>query len=161
MSDDWKLTSQQHGLIKELAKRVLLKAKLGKSMSSPDAPVGSITAVSTKAFAERVDSVPWGGVSQDVTKWWPRKDKSQDKVSTQSEGARLLAGYLKIMKWPKVSWTCLLSLILYECKLTICLMRRIFMSSSLLNSVLQGVSRKWQYCTHWNGVRSIVHGKAI
>ena len=38
----------------------------------------------------------------DVTRWWPRKDKNSNKVSAQSEGARLLAAYLKIMKWPKV-----------------------------------------------------------
>lgn len=104
MSDDFQLTSHQTGLIKELAKRVLLKAKLAKSMSSPSVADESITAVSTKGFAERVDSVPWGGVSQSVTKWWPRKDNNQDRVSTQSEGARLLAAYLKIMKWPKASY---------------------------------------------------------
>lgn len=103
MSDDFELNSYQTGLIKELANRVLLKAKLAKSMSSPDADTNSMTAVSSKSFSERVDNVSWGGISQDATRWWPRKDKNQEKVSTKSEGARLLAAYLKIMKWPKVS----------------------------------------------------------
>ena len=106
MSDDFQLSSYQNGLIQELAKRVLLKAKIGKSMSTPeeiDSLSSSTVLLSTKSFKERVDSVAWGGVTnQEVTRWWPSKDKNQNKVSTQSEGARLLAAYLKIMKWPKV-----------------------------------------------------------
>jgi hypothetical protein len=113
MSDDFQLTPQQSSLIQELAKRVLLKSKLNKSMSAPSPPARPMegdnsntavtTAVSTKSFSERVDSVAWGGVNSEVTRWWPRKDKNQNgKVSAQSEGARLLAAYLKIMKWPKV-----------------------------------------------------------
>ena len=102
MSDDFQLTSYQNRLIKELAKRVLIKAKIAKSMSAPE-EVDSISVLSTKSFSERVDSVAWGGVTnKEVTRWWPSKDKNQNKVSAQSEGARLLAAYLKIMKWPKV-----------------------------------------------------------
>ncbi|KAL7506505.1 hypothetical protein ACHAXN_009897 [Cyclotella atomus] len=108
MSDDFQLTSQQTNLIQQLAKRVLLKSKLHKSMSAPpedDDKSNTVVAVSTKSFQERVDSVPWGGVNSEVTKWWPRKkikkDRDYDEVSSQSEGARLLAAYLKIMKWPK------------------------------------------------------------
>ena len=109
MTDDFQLTSYQVGLVKELAKRVVLKAKKSTRKSNDSIDSGndhSKTAVS-KDFAERVSNVPWGGVTNvDETRWWPRKDKNLNKVSTQSEGARLLAAYLKIMKWPKVcfSW---------------------------------------------------------
>lgn len=106
MSDDFQLTSQQTNLIQQLAKRVLIKAKLHISMSNPpplenDTSNSNEVVVSAKSFQERVDSVPWGGVNSEVTKWWPRK-KDKDVVLSQSEGARLLAAYLKIMKWPKV-----------------------------------------------------------
>ena len=113
MMHDFQLTLYQIGLVKELAKRVVLKAKNNTITSSEGNSVDydcvnnigcddSKTVVS-QDFAQRVNNVPWGGVTNvDVTRWWPRKDKNSNKVSTQSEGARLLAAYLKIMKWPKV-----------------------------------------------------------
>lgn len=138
MSDDYDLPSDQSSLVKELAARVLLKAKLmngasnnnnnnkgveqvdGKGGSSDNHGGDSTTTTSTtslsggtnvpnKPFSERVDNVPWGGVyNVDATRWWPRKDNGgkvvvATKISGLSEGGRLLAGYLKIMKWPKVS----------------------------------------------------------
>lgn len=105
MTDDFQLTSYQVGLVKELAKRVVLKAKNStrKSSDSAGGDIDHSKTVVSKDFAERVSNVPWGGVTNvDETRWWPRKDKNLNKVSTQSEGARLLAAYLKIMKWPKV-----------------------------------------------------------
>ncbi|KAL7518149.1 hypothetical protein ACHAWX_003004 [Stephanocyclus meneghinianus] len=118
MSDDFDLTSQQMGLIKELAERVLLASKHqyttqdivdGKAIPLLD---NTTIVVDTKSFSERVDSVPWGGVyNQEFTTWWPRKDerkylgfagRSTTQVLTRTEGGRLLAAYLKIMKWPKV-----------------------------------------------------------
>jgi hypothetical protein len=159
MSDDFQLTSHQIGLVKELARRVLLKAKNSKETAASEADL--MTAVSTKSFSERVDNVPWGGVNQEVTKWWPRRDKNQNKVSTQSEGARLLAAYLKIMKWPKVCVPlplCLFYMILVlttEC--FIC--RRICMSNFLSSCVPKAVIQKLQYYIHWNGVKSIFLGE--
>ena len=103
MSDDFQLSSYQVGLIKELANRVLLTSKNNKIAT--DGNVESNAVMPTKIFSERVDSVPWGGVyNKDVTRWWPRKDNTR-KVSKSSDGARLLAAYLKIMKWPKVCQT--------------------------------------------------------
>eukprot|EP00804_Cyclotella_cryptica_P010951 CCRYP_016674-RC/>CCRYP_016674-RC protein AED:0.37 eAED:0.37 QI:0/0.5/0.4/1/0.5/0.4/5/0/582 len=118
MSDDFDLTSQQIALIKELAQRVLLSSKhpyitqdIVEEKAIP--PLNTTTTNTTiKSFSERVDSVPWGGVyDQDFTRWWPRRDDSKvqamgggsniPKVSTLSEGGRLLAAYLKIMKWPE------------------------------------------------------------
>ena len=66
---------------------------------------GSDVAVVTKPFIERVDQVPWGGMlNNDSNRWYPRKDgKNSNRVSAQAEGGRLLASYLKIMKWQKVS----------------------------------------------------------
>ncbi|KAL7434907.1 hypothetical protein ACHAXH_009047 [Discostella pseudostelligera] len=62
-----------------------------------------------RPFHERVDSVAWGGGQNNDTdmSWWPKQNDKDTKISSStttisyhSEGGRLLAGYLKIMKWP-------------------------------------------------------------
>ena len=73
MSDDFQLTLYQIGLVKELAKRVVLKAKNNTITSSEGNSVDydcvnniscddSKTVVS-QDFAQRVNNVPWGGVT--------------------------------------------------------------------------------------------------
>ena len=53
-----------------------------------------------RPFQERLDAVSWGGIATDSTRWWqPQKDDTK-KITTHSEAARLLAAYLKIMRWP-------------------------------------------------------------
>ncbi len=69
-----------------------------------------------RPFHERVDSVAWGGgtknnYTDNILSWWPKQQSTKDQsssssssssttISSHSEGGRLLAGYLKIMKWP-------------------------------------------------------------
>ena len=64
-----------------------------------------------RPFHERVDFVAWGGGGRetknndtDTSSWWPKQnvlgEASSTALSSHSEGGRLLAGYLKIMKWP-------------------------------------------------------------
>jgi len=118
MSDDFELSSEQTRLVKELARRVLELAKnVGNRTSleivrlhrQPGFGEGNDGNKSIKekeigkSFLERVERVPWGGVNnKDSTRWYPRKDgRKPDLIAGQVEGGRLLASYLKIMKYPK------------------------------------------------------------
>eukprot|EP00984_Skeletonema_dohrnii_P006683 scaffold2378_cov137-Skeletonema_dohrnii-CCMP3373.AAC.6 len=108
MTDDFQLTSEQSNLVKELEQRVVSKAASirvcpdggEKECAEGDKQIASLsggTNMPGRSFIERVDSVAWGGNDSDSTKWWPRKDaKDPNKLVP---GGRLLAGYLKIMKW--------------------------------------------------------------
>jgi len=107
MTDDYQLTSEQSNLVKELEQRVVSKAARirvcpdgGDECAEGEKQIASLsggTNMPGRSFIERVDSVPWGGNDSDFTKWWPRKDaKDPNKMVP---GARMLAGYLKIMKF--------------------------------------------------------------
>ena len=124
MSDDYELKSNEIGLIKELAQRVITKgtedAVCSSSSSSkglddstnisdcsendkviPSLSGGSEIMLSSRSFQDRLDAVSWGGLDMESNRWWPpRKDGNKNTVSSHSEGGRLLAAYLKIMKWP-------------------------------------------------------------
>ncbi|KAL9187003.1 hypothetical protein ACHAXT_010723 [Thalassiosira profunda] len=111
MSDDYELESDQASLVKELATRVISRAKKmtvcrnvsQTNCSEADQQIASLsegTSLSGQPLQERLDAVAWGGIDDDATRWWPRKDATDPKkVAAQSEGGRLLAAYLKIMKW--------------------------------------------------------------
>lgn len=108
MTDDFALTSEETNIVKELEQRVVSKAASirvcpddgGEECKEHEKQIASLskgTNLPGRSFIERVDSVPWGGNDSDYTKWWPRKDaKDPNKMV---EGGRLLAGYLKIMKY--------------------------------------------------------------
>ena len=107
MTDDFQLTSEESNLVKELEQRVVSKAASirvcpdgGDKCAEGEKQIASLsggTNMPGRSFIERVDSVPWGGNDSDFTMWWPRKDaKDPNKMVP---GARLLAGYLKIMKY--------------------------------------------------------------
>jgi len=111
MSDDYELKTSEVSLVKELAVRVINRARKNTvckdttitNCSDSEKEVASLSGgrnLPHKSFQERLDSVPWGGVETDANRWWPRKDNDKDKISSQSEGGRVLASYLKIMKWP-------------------------------------------------------------
>lgn len=107
MTDDFQLTSDQAHLVKELEQRVVEKAASIRvcpdgveECAEGEKQVASLsggTNMPGRSFIERVDRVAWGGNDSHSTKWWPRKDaKDPNKIV---EGGRLLAGYLKIMKY--------------------------------------------------------------
>ena len=111
MSDDYELKTSEVSLVKELAVRVINRARKNTVCkdttiticSDSEKEVASLSGgrnLPNRAFQERLDNVPWGGVETDANRWWPRKDNNKDKISSQSEGGRVLASYLKIMKWP-------------------------------------------------------------
>lgn len=109
MTDDFDLTSAETNIVKELEQRVLSKASSiricpnndNEECAENDKVIQSLSGGSTlprKTFLDRVDSVPWGGYyDSDYTKWWPRQD-SKDPNKMYG-GMRILAGYLKIMKY--------------------------------------------------------------
>ena len=111
MTDDFDLTSSETNIVKELEQRVLSKASSiricptnndEQECAENDKVIQSLSGGSTLSgknnFLERVDSVPWGGYyDSDNTKWWPRQD-SKDPNKMYG-GMRMLAGYLKIMKY--------------------------------------------------------------
>lgn len=118
MSDDYELTSEEIRQVKELAERVTAKAdsisteckdsnaENCNNSNQSEKQIASLSEGSNmpyKSFQERLDAVSWGGITNsDSTRWWQRKwGKDPKKISSQSEGARVLAAYLKIMKWPK------------------------------------------------------------
>jgi len=108
MTDDFQLNAEQTHLVKELGQRVVSKASSirvcpndgAEECSEHEKQIASLsggTNLPGRSFIERVDSVAWGGNDSDSTRWWPRKDaKDPNKLV---EGGRLLAGYLKIMKY--------------------------------------------------------------
>jgi hypothetical protein len=118
MSDDYELSASEIILVKTLAARVIDKARDLARCPSNDASatdddciegqkrISSLSGGSdmpNRPFHERCDGVPWGGIADsDVTRWWPRKSTTDPStmVSSQSDGGRVLAAYLKIMKWP-------------------------------------------------------------
>ena len=116
MSDDYELGTEEIDLVRELARRVIVAAKDSARCPDDDANatdecndgqrrIASFSGGSDtphRPFHERVDGVPWGGISDDTTRWWPRKSRSDPltTISAHSEGGRVLAAYLKIMKWP-------------------------------------------------------------
>jgi len=117
MSDDYELGTEEIDLVRELARRVIVAAKDSARCPDDDANatdectdgqrrIASFSGGSDtphRPFHERVDGVPWGGISDaDPTRWWPRKSRSDPltTISAHSEGGRVLAAYLKIMKWP-------------------------------------------------------------
>lgn len=117
MSDDYELKAEEIDLVKELARRVIAKAEdiarcpLDDANNAIDCVEGEkrISSLSggsdmpNRPFHERCDGVSWGGiVDDDTTRWWPRKSGSDPPtmISHHSEGGRILAAYLKIMKWP-------------------------------------------------------------
>ena len=111
MSDDYDLKTSEVSLVKELAVRVINRARKNTvckdstitNCSDSEKEVASLSGgrnLPHRSFQERLDNVPWGGVETDANRWWPRKDNNKDKISSQSEGGRVLASYLKIMKWP-------------------------------------------------------------
>jgi len=118
MSDDYELSAGETSMVKTFAKRILDKTETYTvcPASSDDAAseckenekqIASLsegTPLPNRPFQERVDSVAWGGlVNKESNSWWGRKNAkdSPKKISSQSEGGRLLTAYLKIMKWPK------------------------------------------------------------
>ena len=116
MSDDYDLKSDEMSLIKELAQRVITRASTNMKVCKEDATVSEcnesekeIASLSeggsnmpNKPIQERLDAVAWGGIDSYSTKWWAKKGcKDPKRISAHSEGGRLLAAYLKIMKWPK------------------------------------------------------------
>ncbi len=127
MSDDFELSTEQTRIVKELARRVLALAKqvgnrtsleivrlhrmpgFGDDDKDNSNNNGNNKNIKEKeagtSFLERVERVPWGGVhNKDSNRWYPRKDgRKPDLIAGQVEGGRLLASYLKIMKYPKVS----------------------------------------------------------
>ena len=126
-SDDYVVRSDEVSLIKELASRILKRAdeKVCRN-GGEDVATAVETAANTapsscpksdlvfpslsggtpldpyRAFLERADSVPWGGLSAESNRWYPRKDSRQSpaKISSHVDGGRLMSAYLKIMKWP-------------------------------------------------------------
>jgi hypothetical protein len=116
MSDDYELGTEEIDLVRELARRVIAAAK--DSARCPDdgnatddcaegrrriASFSGGSDAPNRPFQERVDGVPWGGISDaDITRWWPRKSSADPPtmISAHSEGGRILAAYLKIMMWP-------------------------------------------------------------
>jgi hypothetical protein len=117
MSDDYELGTEEIDLVGVLARRVIAAAKESARCPDDDANatdectdsqrrIASFSGGSDmphRPFHERVDGVPWGGISDaDTTRWWPRKSSSDPHtmISAHSEGGRVLAAYLKIMKWP-------------------------------------------------------------
>ena len=120
MSDDYELKSNEIGLIKELAQRIITKGTENAVCSSkgptdstnisdcsendkviPSLSGGSEIMLLSRSFHDRLDAVSWGGLDMESNRWWPpRKGGDKNTVSSQSEGGRLLAAYLKIMKWP-------------------------------------------------------------
>lgn len=130
MSDDYELSSEEIFLVQTLAERVLAMSNTLVRCSTAGEDANAIStecnpeddnemqriAISSlsdglempyRPFHERVDSVAWGGELNHDTdmSWWPKQnDKDISSTSTtisyHSEGGRLLAGYLKIMKWP-------------------------------------------------------------
>jgi len=112
MSDDYELTSDEIKMVREFAERIIARASA--MTTCPDAndtqceenekQIASLsggTPMPNRSLRERLDAASWGGINADSRLWWGRKDaKHPNKASGQSEGARLLAAYLKIMKWP-------------------------------------------------------------
>ena len=108
MTDDFQLTSEQTNIVKELGQRVVSKAANirvcpddREDCGEKEKQISSLSPGGTnmpdRSFLERVDSVPWGGNNSEYTRWWPRKDARDPNKAI--EGGRLLAGYLKIMKY--------------------------------------------------------------
>ena len=111
MSDDYEITSDQVALIKKLvlratdtnAKNIVCKDDTTSECKESIKEIRSLSGGSNlpnRSFQERLDSVSWGGVDLASNQWWAKKDNNKDKVSSQSDGGRLLSAYLKIMKWP-------------------------------------------------------------
>eukprot|EP00584_Thalassiosira_punctigera_P005774 CAMPEP_0172534026 /NCGR_PEP_ID=MMETSP1067-20121228/6541_1 /TAXON_ID=265564 ORGANISM="Thalassiosira punctigera, Strain Tpunct2005C2" /NCGR_SAMPLE_ID=MMETSP1067 /ASSEMBLY_ACC=CAM_ASM_000444 /LENGTH=734 /DNA_ID=CAMNT_0013318759 /DNA_START=118 /DNA_END=2319 /DNA_ORIENTATION=+ len=112
MSDDYVLTSDEVRMVKDFAHRVIAKAATisvcpgsnTTDCSENEKQVASLSGgapMSHQPFRKRLDAVSWGGIHADSAQWWGLKDAKDDgKISTQSEGGRLLTAYLKIMKWP-------------------------------------------------------------
>eukprot|EP00571_Detonula_confervacea_P007557 CAMPEP_0172320230 /NCGR_PEP_ID=MMETSP1058-20130122/40040_1 /TAXON_ID=83371 /ORGANISM="Detonula confervacea, Strain CCMP 353" /LENGTH=806 /DNA_ID=CAMNT_0013035453 /DNA_START=51 /DNA_END=2471 /DNA_ORIENTATION=+ len=115
MSDDYEMTSEEIRLVKVLAQRVIAKADNISTEckdsnedcnNKSEKQIASLSEGSNMPYRpiqDRLDAVSWGGVvNADSTRWWQRKNgRDTKKISSQSEGARVLAAYLKIMRWPK------------------------------------------------------------
>ena len=54
----------------------------------------------SKTFQDRVDAVSWGGINTDSNRWLQLNNGKDSNSVAQIEGGRLLAAYLRVMKWP-------------------------------------------------------------
>ena len=125
-SDDYVVRSDEVSLIRELAGRVLKRAdekacrdneseddttttvERTTASSCPESDLvfpslsGGAPLAPYRTFLERADSVPWGGLSAESNRWYPRRDSRHPpaKISSHVDGGRLMSAYLKIMKWP-------------------------------------------------------------
>ena len=122
MTDDYELTPNEIQLVKELAGRVITHSYAQcppgddvnnnnnktisckeTEMSIPSQSGGSD--IPNRPFQERVDIVSWGGIhNNDDTRWWPHVSNTDPStmISANVDGGRLLAAYLKIMKWDSI-----------------------------------------------------------
>ena len=121
MTDDYELTPNEIQLVKELAGRVIANSHAQcpgdevnnnnnktiscneTEMSIPSQSGGSN--IPNRPFHERVDLVSWGGIhNNDDTRWWAQKSNTDPStmISAHVDGGRLLAAYLKIMKWDSI-----------------------------------------------------------
>jgi hypothetical protein len=119
MTDDYELTPNEIQLVKELAGRVIAHSYAQcpsgddvnnnnnktiscneTEMTIPSQSGGSN--IPNRPFHERVDIVSWGGIhNNDDTRWWPHVTNTDPStmITANVDGGRLLAAYLKIMKW--------------------------------------------------------------
>jgi hypothetical protein len=121
MTDDYELSSTEILLVKELAGRVISNShaqcpgdnvttnNITISCNETEKVISSQSGGSNlpnKPFHERIDLVSWGGIhNNEYTRWWPHKSNTDPTTMISAhhvDGGRLLAAYLKIMKWDSI-----------------------------------------------------------